>query len=184
MQKVEKPRLYKQYDEKIVPALQKLCNISNIMQVPKLRKIVITMGVRDAMLDKKAMDVAMNELYLIAGQKPVITKAKKSIAAFKLLEGMPLGCKVTLRKNMMYEFLDRLINITLPRMRDFKGFKRSQFDRRGNLCFGLKEQIVFPEINYDQIDKIRGMNIVLVTSASNDNDACELLKQFDIPFYK
>lgn len=175
-------RLYTEYNSKIIPELMKKFAYRNVMQVPKLQKIVITMGVKDAILEPKLMEKALNELMLITGQKPIITKAKKSIAAFKLREGVALGCKVTLRKTMMFEFLDRFVNIALPRMRDFKGFSAKQFDGHGNFAAGLKEQIVFPEINYDKIDKIRGMNIVIVTTAKGNEEAKALLEAFHVPF--
>jgi large subunit ribosomal protein L5 len=169
------------YKEKIVPAMS--TNFKNVMQIPKLVKISINMGVgRDAVSDSKIVKFAFDELALISGQKPVITKAKKSIAAFKLREGQAIGCKVTLRGRRMYEFLERLTNIALPRVRDFRGVSSKGFDKRGNYSMGLKEQIVFPEIDYDKVDKIRGMDITIVTTAKNDNDAKELLKSFNFPF--
>jgi large subunit ribosomal protein L5 len=177
-----KARLQKQYDDSIRNLLMQNMQYANIMQVPKLEKIVINMGVKDAVLSSSAIDGALNELFLITGQKPVATRAKKSIAGFKIREGMAIGCKATLRGRMMYEFLDRLINIALPRVRDFKGFSRKQFDGQGNFSIGLKEQIIFPEINYDKIDRIRGMNIVFVTSAKTNVDAKALLEEFGIPF--
>ncbi len=175
-------RLQATYYEKIIPELMKKFSYKNIMQVPKLEKIIVTMGVKDAILDPKLMPKALNELMLITGQKPIVTKAKKSIAAFKLREGVALGCKVTLRRTMMLEFLDRFVNIALPRMRDFRGFSSKQFDGNGNFAAGLKEQIVFPEINYDKIDKIRGMNIVIVTTANKNEEAKALLEAFHVPF--
>ncbi len=178
----KKARLQERYDASIKGMLMKSMKYANVMQVPKLQKIVINMGVKDAVLSSSAIDGALNELFLIAGQKPVVTRAKKSIAGFKIREGMAIGCKATLRGKMMYEFLDRLVNIALPRVRDFKGFSREQFDGNGNFSIGLKEQIVFPEINYDRIERIRGMNVVVVTSAKTDADAKALLEQFDIPF--
>jgi large subunit ribosomal protein L5 len=171
------------YNDKIVKELQEKFNYTNVMQIPKIVKVSINMGVgRDAVADSKAVKAAFDELTLIAGQKPVITKAKKSIAGFKLREGQAIGCKVTLRGKMMYEFLERLTNIALPRVRDFRGLSTIGFDSRGNYSMGLKEQIVFPEIDYDKIDKIRGMDISVVTTAKNDNEAKELLKAFKFPF--
>ena len=154
----------------------------NRLEVPKLEKITLNMGVGEASQDKKKVQTAAEEMALIAGQKPVITKAKKSIAQFKLREGMPIGCKVTLRSERMYEFLDRLINISIPRQRDFRGISPKSFDGRGNFAMGLTEQIVFPEINYDKIDKVRGLNITICTTAKNNSDALELLKCFNMPF--
>jgi large subunit ribosomal protein L5 len=169
------------YNEQIVPALRS--KFKNVMQIPKIVKVSINMGVgKDAVADSKAIKAAFDELTRIAGQKPVITKAKKSIAGFKLREGQAIGCKVTLRGRRMYEFLERLTNIALPRVRDFRGISAKGFDSRGNYSMGLKEQIVFPEIDYDKIDKIRGMDITIVTTATNDNDAKELLKGFNFPF--
>ncbi len=168
------------YEKEIIKQLQKKFNYSNHMEVPKLVKICINMGVREP--DTKSVNAAADDMKLIAGQKPVITKARKSIATFKLRENQPIGCTVTLRKRRMYEFLERLVNIAMPRVRDFRGVSSKSFDGRGNFSFGIKEQIVFPEINYDKIDKIRGMDIVIVTSAANDNEAKELLKLFNIPF--
>ncbi len=171
------------YKDKISPALHKQFNYTNVMQIPKLVKITVNMGVGKAgVADSKEVAKAQAELALIAGQKPVITKAKKSIAGFKLREGQPIGCKVTLRGDQMYEFLERLVNIALPRVRDFRGISGKGFDGRGNYSMGLKEQIVFPEIDYDKIDKIRGMDITFVTTATNDNEAKELLKAFKLPF--
>jgi large subunit ribosomal protein L5 len=172
----------KDYDERIVKAMTEKFGYKNRMAVPKLEKIVINMGVGEATQDKKKVEQAAAEMELISGQKPVITKAKKSIAQFKLREGMPIGCKVTLRRERMYEFLDRLVTIALPRVRDFRGLNAKSFDGRGNYAMGLKEQIVFPEINYDQIDKVRGMDIIITTSASTDDEARELLRLFNFPF--
>jgi large subunit ribosomal protein L5 len=152
------------------------------MEIPRLDKIVINMGVGDATQDKKRVDTAAAEMELIAGQKPVITKAKTSIAQFKLREGMPIGCKVTLRRERMYEFLDRLVTIALPRVRDFRGLNPRSFDGRGNYAMGLKEQIIFPEINYDQIEKVRGMDVIITTTAKTDEEARELLRLFNFPF--
>jgi large subunit ribosomal protein L5 len=176
------PRLLRRYLDQIRPQLQKEFGYQNPMQVPKLDKIVINMGVGEATADQKKLDSALTELAVIAGQKPVKTLAKKAIATFKIRKGLPIGCKVTLRKARMYEFLDRLVNIALPRVRDFRGVAGKAFDGRGNFAMGLKEQIVFPEINYDKVDAIRGMDIVIVTTAKTDAEAKALLKGFDIPF--
>lgn len=175
-------RLRKHYEEKVRPALQNEFNYANPMQVPKLEKIVINMGVGEAAQDAKKIEAALAELTLISGQKPVSTKAKKSIAQFKLREGQVVGCKVTLRADRMYEFLDRLINIALPRVRDFRGVSSKSFDGRGNYALGMKEQLVFPEINYDKVDATRGMDIIFVTTAESDAEAKALLKGFDMPF--
>lgn len=177
-----KANLAKLYDETISKDMQKKFNYKNPMQVPKLVKIVVNMGVGEAAADSKLINAAVTDLTRIAGQKPVITKARKSIAAFKLREGQPVGCKVTLRGKQMYEFLDRLVNIAMPRIRDFRGLSAKGFDGRGNYALGLKEQIIFPEIEYDKIDKVRGMDIIVVTTATNDNEARELLKGFNFPF--
>jgi large subunit ribosomal protein L5 len=172
-----------EYKERIAKEMQKMFNYKNTMQVPKLQKIVINMGVgKLAVSDSKIVNIAAAELALIAGQKPVITKSRKSIAGFKLREGQAIGCKVTLRGDRMYEFLERLVHMALPRVRDFRGISGKGFDGRGNYSMGLKEQIVFPEIDYDKIDKIRGMDITFCTSATNDNEAKELLKAFKLPF--
>jgi large subunit ribosomal protein L5 len=176
------PRLKADYNERIVPAMTERFGYKNRLEVPKLEKIVINMGVGDATQDKKRVDTAAAEMQQIAGQKPVITKAKKSIAQFKLREGMPIGCKVTLRRERMYEFLDRLVTIALPRVRDFRGLNPKSFDGRGNYAMGLKEQIVFPEINYDQIDTVRGMDVIVTTTAKTDEEARELLRLFNFPF--
>ncbi len=178
------PRLLKKYREEIVPALLKKFNYKNVMQVPKLEKIVINMGVGEAIENSKLLDTAVEELMQIAGQRPVISKAKKSISNFKLRAGVPIGCFVTLRGWRMYEFLDRLLNIAVPRVRDFRGFSDRSMDGRGNFSLGLKEQIVFPEINYDKIDKIRGMNITIVTTAKTDEEGYELLAALGVPFAK
>jgi large subunit ribosomal protein L5 len=178
----EMPRLQKHYVEAVRPELQKQFGYKNPMQVPKLEKIVINMGVGEAAGDQKKLDSAVAELTLIAGQKPVKTVAKKAIAGFKIRKGLPIGCKVTLRQARMYEFLDRLVTIALPRVRDFRGIAGKGFDGRGNFAMGLKEQIVFPEINYDKVDAIRGMDIVFVTTAKTDAEAKALLKGFDLPF--
>ncbi len=176
------PRLKREYDEKIVPAMIEKFGYKNRFEVPQIEKIVINMAVGEATQDKKKVEQAAAEMEAIAGQKPVITKAKKSIAQFKLREGMPIGCKVTLRRERMYEFLDRLVTIALPRVRDFRGLNPRSFDGRGNYAMGLKEQIVFPEINYDQIDKVRGMDIIVTTTAKTDEEARELLRLFNFPF--
>jgi large subunit ribosomal protein L5 len=177
-----KPRLRSDYDDRIVKAMTEKFGYKNKLQVPRLDKIVINMGVGDATQDKKRVETAAAEMQQISGQKPVITKAKKSIAQFKLREGMPIGCKVTLRRERMYEFLDRLVTIALPRVRDFRGLNPRSFDGRGNYALGLKEQIIFPEINYDQIDKVRGMDVIITTTAKTDEEARELLRLFNFPF--
>jgi large subunit ribosomal protein L5 len=176
------PRLKRDYDERIVQAMTEKFGYKNRLQVPRLEKIVINMGVGEATQDKKKVETAASEMELIAGQKPVITKAKKSIAQFKLREGMPIGVKVTLRRERMYEFLDRLVTVALPRVRDFRGLNPRSFDGRGNYAMGLKEQIVFPEINYDRIDKVRGMDVIVTTTAKTDDEARELLRLFNFPF--
>ena len=176
------PRMQQRYMDSIRKALQDEFGYTNPMQVPKLEKIVINMGVGEAAGDQKVLDAAVSELALISGQRPVKTVAKKAIAGFKIRKGLPIGCKVTLRKTRMYEFLDRLVTIAMPRVRDFRGITGKGFDGRGNFAMGMKEQIVFPEIVYDKVDKIRGMDIVFVTTARNDTEAKALLKQFDIPF--
>lgn len=175
-------RLKEYYEKEVVPALMKEFNYKNRMQVPKLEKIVVNMGVGEAIQNIKALDNAVADLTLIVGQKPVVTKARKSIASFKLREGMPIGCRVTLRRERMYEFFDRLVNVALPRVRDFKGISPKSFDGRGNFAMGLREQIIFPEIDYDKIDKVRGMNIVIVTTAKTDEEARQLLKLLGLPF--
>jgi large subunit ribosomal protein L5 len=177
-----KPRLKRDYDERIAKAMTEKFGYKNRFEVPRLEKIVLNMGVGEATQDKKRVETAAAEMEQIAGQKPVITKAKKSIAQFKLREGMPIGCKVTLRRERMYEFLDRLVTIALPRVRDFRGLNAKSFDGRGNYAMGLKEQIVFPEINYDQIEKVRGMDIIITTTAKTDDEARELLRLFNFPF--
>jgi large subunit ribosomal protein L5 len=174
--------MHELYHKEVVPALRKHFNYTNIMQVPKLEKIVINMGLGEAIQNIKILDSAMEEIAAITGQRPVITKAKRSIAQFKLRVGMPIGCMVTLRKERMYEFLNRLINVALPRVRDFRGFSLHAFDGRGNYSLGIREQIIFPEINYDTIDKIKGMNIVVVTTAKTDEEGRELLKLMGMPF--
>ena len=156
----------------------------NQMEVPKIEKIVINMGVGEARDNAKVLENAVNDMQMISGQKPVITKAKKSVAAFKLREGMPIGCKVTLRGEKMYEFLDRLVNLALPRVRDFRGVSATAFDGRGNYALGIKEQLIFPEVEYDKIDKVRGMDVIIVTTADSDEEARELLTQFGMPFQK
>jgi large subunit ribosomal protein L5 len=176
------PRLKSDYEERIVPAMIERFGYKNKLEVPRLEKIVINMGVGEATQDKKRVETAAAEMQSIAGQKPVITKAKKSIAQFKLREGMPIGCKVTLRRDRMFEFLDRLVTIALPRVRDFRGLNPQSFDGRGNYALGLKEQIIFPEINYDQIDKVRGMDVIITTTAKTDDEARELLRLFNFPF--
>jgi large subunit ribosomal protein L5 len=175
-------RLKRDYDERIVAAMTEKFGYKNRLEVPRLDKIVINMGVGEATQDKKKVETAAAEMQLIAGQKPVITKARTSIAQFKLREGMPIGVKVTLRRERMYEFLDRLITVALPRVRDFRGLNPKSFDGRGNYAMGLKEQIVFPEINYDRIEKVRGMDIIVTTTAKTDDEARELLRLFNFPF--
>ncbi len=179
----EMPRMQQRYNSEIKATLQAEFAYKNPMQVPKLEKIVINMGVGEAAGDQKKLDAALSELTLIAGQKPVKTLAKKAIAGFKIREGLPIGCKVTLRKSRMFEFLDRLVTIALPRVRDFRGIPTGKgFDGRGNFAMGLKEQIIFPEIEYDKVTDIRGMDIVFVTTAKTDAEAKALLKAFDVPF--
>jgi large subunit ribosomal protein L5 len=175
-------RLQEHYVNVVRPAMMKEFNYENAMEVPRIEKIVVNMGVGKAVSDGKKLQAAVNELAMITGQKPVVTKARKSIATFKLRQGMNIGCKVTLRRERMYEFLDRLITIALPRVRDFRGVPGNSFDGRGNYALGLKEQIVFPEIDYDKIDEVRGMDIVIVTTAKTDAEAKALLKGFDMPF--
>jgi large subunit ribosomal protein L5 len=175
-------RLKEHYDKVVRPSLMKEFGYGNKFAVPRLDKIVINMGVGEAVQDTKKVDAAAKELAAIAGQRPVITRAKKSIATYKVRENMPLGCKVTLRKERMYEFLDRLVNIALPRVRDFRGVSPKSFDGRGNYALGLKEQLVFPELNYDQVADVRGMDIIIVTTARTDAEARALLKGFDMPF--
>ena len=175
-------RLRKHYEDVVRPALMEEFKYDNVMQVPRLEKIVINMGVGEAAQDAKKMEGAVADLTAIAGQKPVVTKAKTSIASFKLRENQVVGCKVTLRKERMYEFLDRFVNIALPRVRDFRGIPNKSFDGRGNYAMGLKEQLIFPEINYDRVDKIRGMDIVFVTTAQTDAECKALLKAFQMPF--
>lgn len=177
-------RLKDKFKSEVTPALMSKFEYTSVMQVPKVDKIVINMGVGDAVQNTKALDAAVEELTIIAGQKPVVTKAKKSIAGFRLREGMPIGTKVTLRGERMYEFLDKLISVSLPRVRDFRGVSKKAFDGRGNYTLGVKEQLIFPEIDYDKVSKIRGMDIVIVTTANSDEEAHELLTQFGMPFQK
>ena len=177
-----KPRLKAMYEDRIVKAMTEKFGYANPMQVPRLDKIVLNMGVGEATQDKKKVEKAAGEMTQIAGQKAVVTKAKKSIAQFKLREGMPIGCKVTLRRDRMYEFLDRFVTIALPRVRDFRGLSDKSFDGRGNYATGLKEQLIFPEISYDQVDSVRGMDVVVATTANTDEEARELLRLFGFPF--
>lgn len=177
-------RLREQYQNEIVDAMIKKFGYKNVMEVPKLSKIVINMGVGEAKENAKILEAAMKDMETIAGQKAVTTKAKNSIANFKLREGMPIGCKVTLRGERMYEFVDRLVNLSLPRVRDFRGVNPNAFDGRGNYALGIKEQLIFPEIEYDKVDKVRGMDIIFVTTAKTDEEARELLTQFNMPFAK
>jgi len=176
------PRLKKLYYEHIVPAMMEKFKYKNIMEVPRLEKIVVNMGVGEATQNPKALESAMKELMLITGQKPAVRRAKRSISNFRLRTGMPIGCKVTLRRDRMYEFLDRLINIAIPRVRDFRGLSERSFDGHGNYSLGIREQIIFPEIGYDTVDKIRGMDITICTTAKTDEEAFELLKEFGMPF--
>ena len=175
-------RLAEEYNKNIKNKMMEKFKYTNIYQIPKISKIILNMGIGDAKEDSKILDKAQEELSLISGQKAVKTKAKKAIAAFKIREGMPLGVSVTLRNKMMYEFLDRLINIAIPRIRDFRGLNLKSFDGNGNFSLGIKEQIIFPEINYDKIDKVRGLNITICTTAKNNEDGLELLKNFNMPF--
>jgi large subunit ribosomal protein L5 len=175
-------RLSELYNKEIVPQLTKEYNYQNVMEVPKLVKIVLNMGLGEAIQNVKILDSAVEELGAIAGQKPVITKAKKSIAGFKLRQGMPIGCSVTLRRDKMYEFLDRLVAVSLPRVRDFKGISGKAFDGKGNYSLGVKEQLIFPEIDYDKVDKIKGLNITIVTTAKTDAEGKALLKAMGLPF--
>ena len=177
-------RLKDFYNETVMPAMTEKFGYKNVMQVPKIVKIVINMGVGEAKENAKVLESAVKDLTTIAGQKPVITKAKKSVANFKLREGMSIGCKVTLRGEKMYEFADRLINLALPRVRDFRGVSANSFDGRGNYALGIKEQIIFPEIEYDKVDKVRGMDVIFVTTAQTDEEARELLRLFGMPFKK
>lgn len=175
-------RLKEKYVKEIIPALMNKFNYKSVMQVPKIEKIVINMGVGDAVQNAKALDSAVEELTLISGQKPVVTRAKKSIAGFRLREGMPIGCKVTLRGERMYDFFDKLISVSLPRVRDFRGVSKKSLDGRGNYTLGIREQLIFPEIDYDKVNKVRGMDIVIVTTAKTDEEARELLTLFGMPF--
>jgi large subunit ribosomal protein L5 len=177
-------RLREKYQKEVVPALMERFGYKNIMQVPKLEKVVINIGVGEAKENPKALEAAVDDLTMIAGQKPVITRAKRSISNFKIRKGMPIGVKVTLRGERMYEFLDKLFNIALPRVRDFKGVSPNSFDGRGNYALGIKEQLIFPEIDYDKIDKIRGMDIIIVTTAKTDEEAKGLLELLGMPFAK
>ena len=177
-------RLKEQYQNEFVDVLMKKFGYKNVMQVPKLDKIVINMGVGEAKENAKVLDSAVRDLVIISGQKAVTTKAKKSVANFKIREGMAIGCKVTLRGERMYEFLDRLINLALPRVRDFRGVNPNAFDGRGNYALGIKEQLIFPEIEYDKVDKVRGMDVIIVTTAKTDEEARELLTLFNMPFAK
>ena len=175
-------RLQTYYKETVVPQLQKEFGYKNVMQVPKITKITLNMGVGEAVGDKKVMDRAVGDMTAIAGQKPIVNLARKSVASFKIRDGWPVGCKVTLRRERMYEFLDRLVNISIPHIRDFRGLSRKSFDGRGNFSMGVKEQIMFPEIDYDKIDTIRGMDITITTNAKTDDEARALLKAFNFPF--
>ncbi len=177
-------RLREQYQNEIVDAMIKKYGYKNIMEVPKLEKIVVNMGVGEAKENAKLLEAAMRDMETVTGQKAIATKAKKSVANFKIREGMPIGCKTTLRGEKMYEFMDRLINLALPRVRDFRGVNPNAFDGRGNYALGIKEQLIFPEIEYDKIDKIRGMDVIFVTTAKTDEEARELLAQFNMPFAK
>jgi len=177
-------RLKEQYQNEIVDAMIKKFGYKNIMEVPKLDKVVINMGVGEAKENAKVLESAIADMEKIAGQKAIVTRAKNSVANFKIREGMPIGCKVTLRGEKMYEFVDRLINLALPRVRDFRGVNPNAFDGRGNYALGIKEQLIFPEIEYDKIDKVRGMDVIFVTTAKTDEEARELLKQFNMPFAK
>ena len=175
-------RMQEKYETVVRPALQEQFEYANVMETPRVEKVVINMGVGEAVLDSKKIDAAAREMTLISGQKPIIIRARKSVATFKLREGMPVGVKVTLRRDRMYEFIDRLTNIALPRVRDFRGLLDKSFDGRGNFALGIKEQIVFPEIDYDTVDEMRGMDVVVVTTAKTDDEARVLLKGFDFPF--
>jgi large subunit ribosomal protein L5 len=175
-------RMKDKYNDEVAKGLMEKFGYKNVMEIPKIEKVVINMGVGEAVSNPKILDVAVNDMMTIAGQKPVVTRAKKSIAAFKIREGMPIGAKVTLRGQRMYEFLDKLLNIALPRVRDFRGVSPKSFDGRGNYTMGIKEQLIFPEIEYDKIDKIRGMDIIIVTTAKTDEEARELLRLMGMPF--
>jgi large subunit ribosomal protein L5 len=175
-------RMKEKYSDEVAKGLMEKFGYKNIMEIPKIEKVVLNMGVGEAVSNPKVLDVAINDMMIIAGQKPVVTRAKKSIAAFKIREGMPIGAKVTLRGQRMYEFLDKLLNIALPRVRDFRGVSPRSFDGRGNYTMGIKEQLIFPEIEYDKVDKVRGMDIIIVTTAKTDEEARELLKLMGMPF--
>ncbi|WP_018870671.1 50S ribosomal protein L5 [Thioalkalivibrio sp. ALgr3] len=175
-------RLKEDYESRIKPALQEQFGYGNVMEIPQVTKVTLNMGLGDAVADKKIIEHAMGDMTAIAGQKPVVTRARKSIAGFKIRDGYPIGCKVTLRRRQMYEFLDRLVNIALPRVRDFRGFSPKAFDGRGNYTLGVKEQIIFPEIDYDRVDRLRGMDITITTSAKTDAEARALLEAFNFPF--
>lgn len=177
-------RLQKEYNEELRPKIQKALGLTNSMEIPKVTKITLNMGVGEAVADKKILDNAVKDMQQIAGQKPVKTLARKSVAGFKIRDGYPIGCKVTLRKNRMYEFLDRLVSIAIPRIRDFRGLNAKSFDKQGNYSMGVSEQIIFPEINYDEIDVIRGMDITISTSARNPDEGKALLEAFNFPFKK
>ncbi len=177
-------RYKEMYKNEVMPAMTKKFGYKNVMQIPKLDKIVINMGVGEAKENAKILDAAMKDMETISGQKAILTKAKHSVANFKIREGMPIGCKVTLRGEKMYEFLDRLVNLALPRVRDFRGVNSNSFDGRGNYALGIKEQLIFPEIDYDKVDKVRGMDIIFVTTAKTDEEARELLALFNMPFQK
>ena len=177
-------RLKETYQNEIIPAMVKKFGYKNVLQVPKLEKVVVNMGVGEARENAKLLEAAVKDMETIAGQKAVVTKAKKSVANFKIREGMSIGCKVTLRGEKMYEFVDRLINLALPRVRDFRGVNPNAFDGRGNYALGIKEQLIFPEIEYDKVDKVRGMDVIFVTTAKTDEEARELLTQFNMPFAK
>lgn len=175
-------RLREEYESNVKQALQQQFSYANVMEIPRVTKVTLNMGLGDAVADKKIIEHAVSDMTAIAGQKPVVTKARKSIAGFKIRDGYPIGCKVTLRRRQMYEFLDRLINVALPRVRDFRGFSGKAFDGRGNYSLGIKEQIIFPEIDYDRVDKLRGMDITITTSAKTDEEAKALLEAFRFPF--
>lgn len=177
-------RIREMYENEIVDAMMKKFGYKNRLAVPKIEKVIINMGVGEAKDNPKVLEAAVNDLTIISGQKPIVTRAKKSVAAFKIREGMPIGCKVTLRGERMYDFIDRLINLALPRVRDFRGVNPDAFDGRGNYALGIKEQLIFPEIEYDKIDKIRGMDVIFVTTANTDEEARELLRLFGMPFRK
>ncbi len=175
-------RLQEQYRKSVVPALREQFGYKSVMQVPQIEKIIVNMGIGQAVNDKKLLENAQSELAMITGQKPVVTRARKSIAGFKVREGWPIGCKVTLRRERMYEFLDRLVTVAIPRIRDFRGFSPKSFDGRGNYTLGVREQIIFPEIDYDKTDSLRGMDITLTTTANTDEEARALLREFNFPF--